>query len=141
MLLIRTNKNPRKHSLQKAGINSKQLLSCSQNVKTSIYPSYTLHISALYPDFSKRWPSHEVKNTDFTIQQTEYYIIKQNIFHPEKFSFYANQDRICLQKKRFSAQEGIISEKKWDIPGKRCLSFLSNQGGFEGKDRLLSGKT
>jgi len=31
--------------------------------------------------------------------------------------------------------------KKWDIPGKRCLSFLSNQGGFEGKDRLLSGKT
>lgn len=55
--------------------------------------------------------------------------------------FMANQDRICLQKKRFSAQEGIISEKKWDIPGKRCLSFLSNQGGFEGKDRLLSGKT
>lgn len=59
----------------------------------------------------------------------------------ENSRFMANQDRICLQKKRFSAQEGINSEKKWDIPGKRCLSFLSNQGGFEGKDRLLSGKT
>lgn len=36
----------------------------------------------------------------------------------------ANQDRICLQKKRFSAQEGIISEKNGTFPEKDAyLSF------------------
>ena len=42
----------------------------------------------------------------------------------ENSRFMANQDRICLQKKRFSAQEGIISEKNGTFPEKDAyLSF------------------